>query len=129
VWIDRDVLAGRCDRAGRAKVETTAAARQAVALMGTLPFFQRYVSRTIKITGKLASLAYDLFDRSWIAWVCSQVAIAKAIGGEEGRASAEVNDEIACRFGPFRASSKTSLARDEGKGGAKSSTTRLKAPK
>ena len=95
--VDRDVIAGGRDGAGRAEVEAAGAADDLGARMRAEVLGEGDVARLVEGADEVARLEHRLEHGGRIAGVGAQVAVAQIGRGEQRRAAGDVEHEIALR--------------------------------
>ncbi len=95
--VDRHVIAGGRDRAGRAEIEAAGAADDVGARMRAEVLGEGDVARLVEGADEVARLEHRLEHRGRVAGIGAQIAVAQIGGGEQRRAAREVEHEVAVR--------------------------------
>src|SRR4029077_7998534 len=95
--VDFDVIAIRCDRPGRAKVETAVTTGQLRARMDADFCAEIHIFRLVEAADKIARLEHRTQHCGRISRVRAEIAVAQVMGGEKWRTAGKIKDEVAAR--------------------------------
>ena len=116
--VDRDVIAGRRDRAGRAEIEAAVAADDLRARMRAEILGEGDVARLVEGADEIARLQHGAQHRGRIARIGAQIAVAQIGRGEQRRAAGEIEHQIAARHRAVARCAEASAPREDGAGAA-----------
>src|SRR5439155_5887580 len=110
IGVDRDMIAGGGDRAGRAEIEATRAADDLRARMGAKIFGEGDIAGLVETAEEVARLEHRLEHGRRIFRIGPQVAVAQIGRAEKRRLTGNIEHEVAARDGAVAARSEAQRA-------------------
>ena len=93
--VDFDVVAGRCDGAGRTEVDARGAAGRGVAAVDANGWVIGDINGLLELADHLDQLEHGPLDRGGIAGVGAQISIAPLVRRKQRRIAAQIKDQVA----------------------------------